>query len=444
MLEDNFYRTRSSHNSRKPNSSSANIHQHNQELQRARNRVAANRSTSSSTAAEGRQGQHNQELQRARNRVAANKSTNSSTAPGLRSRSQPSTTPKIYSADAAERWSNPKTAITPPPKAKKLLLKKYTSNSNSNLAKLRRLEAQEVQRFRNRVAASRSNNSSTAANWRSRQHNQELQRARNKVAASRSNNFSTAADWRSRSQPSTAPKIYSADAAERWSNPKIAITPRPKPQKAPETDRRSWWDKVKDNASDIGHTALDVAGFIPVVGGVADLANAGWYAAEGDWTNAALSATAAIPGVGDAVAVVKIGAKATSAVAGAAAVSRVSRIGQAGITDVQRATSRNSFLRDELGRFAPNPNSSLTQSKHKSAEYRKARNRLKRDSINNPNLPRHIRGWLEQEKWHRGNNPSNWRNPPGYDTGHINPNDNTQLRWETSHQNRSRGARFGS
>lgn len=51
-----------------------------------------------------------------------------------------------------------------------------------------------------------------------------------------------------------------------------------------------------------GHGALDVVGAlpIPVVSTAADLANAGWYAAEGDYKNAAMSAVGAVPGVGDA------------------------------------------------------------------------------------------------------------------------------------------------
>ena len=60
---------------------------------------------------------------------------------------------------------------------------------------------------------------------------------------------------------------------------------------------------------DIVHGVLDVAGFIPVVGAVADVANAVIYAAEGDWGNAALSAVSAIPGVGDAVGAVGKGGK---------------------------------------------------------------------------------------------------------------------------------------
>jgi hypothetical protein len=101
----------------------------------------------------------------------------------------------------------------------------------------------------------------------------------------------------------------------------IVVTP-PKPPAPDKPKEKHWWEKatdfVKDHAEDIGHGALDAAGFIPVVGAAADLANAGWYLAEGDKTNAALSAVAAIPGVGDAVAATAIAGKV--AVKGAKAV----------------------------------------------------------------------------------------------------------------------------
>ncbi|WP_211770932.1 golvesin C-terminal-like domain-containing protein [Kutzneria sp. CA-103260] len=52
--------------------------------------------------------------------------------------------------------------------------------------------------------------------------------------------------------------------------------------------------------SDLGHAALDVAGMIPVVGAVADVANAAWYAVDGDYLDAGLSLAGAIPVIGDA------------------------------------------------------------------------------------------------------------------------------------------------
>ncbi|WP_410604236.1 polymorphic toxin-type HINT domain-containing protein [Amycolatopsis sp. lyj-90] len=78
-----------------------------------------------------------------------------------------------------------------------------------------------------------------------------------------------------------------------------------------EIDGHGWFDDavdwVGDNAKEIGHAALDVAGVIPVVGEAADLANAAWYAAEGDWANAGLSAASAIPFAGWGATAVKAG-----------------------------------------------------------------------------------------------------------------------------------------
>lgn len=51
--------------------------------------------------------------------------------------------------------------------------------------------------------------------------------------------------------------------------------------------------------SDVGHLALDVAGMVPVIGAPADLANAAWYAADGDYLDAGLSLAGAIPVLGD-------------------------------------------------------------------------------------------------------------------------------------------------
>ncbi|MER7107911.1 golvesin C-terminal-like domain-containing protein [Streptomyces sp. NPDC000229] len=59
--------------------------------------------------------------------------------------------------------------------------------------------------------------------------------------------------------------------------------------------------------SDIGHAALDVVGLIPVVGEVADVANGIWYAAEGNYVDAALSMSSAIPFVGYGASAVKAG-----------------------------------------------------------------------------------------------------------------------------------------
>jgi hypothetical protein len=68
---------------------------------------------------------------------------------------------------------------------------------------------------------------------------------------------------------------------------------------------RSCGVSVEDEGGGVSgflHTTLDVVGFIPVVGEVADGANAALYAVEGDWTNAVIYAGAvAIPTSGRAI-----------------------------------------------------------------------------------------------------------------------------------------------
>jgi len=58
-------------------------------------------------------------------------------------------------------------------------------------------------------------------------------------------------------------------------------------------------DWYSDELSAAIHTILDIAGFIPGWGAIADALNALIYAIEGDWTNAGMSALSAIPGFGD-------------------------------------------------------------------------------------------------------------------------------------------------
>ncbi|MFI6303636.1 RHS repeat-associated core domain-containing protein [Amycolatopsis thailandensis] len=78
-------------------------------------------------------------------------------------------------------------------------------------------------------------------------------------------------------------------SADPWTNNRYTFGAG-NPLSQVEIDGHGWFDDavdwVKDNAKEIGHAALDVAGVIPVVGEAADLANAAWYAAEGDAANA--------------------------------------------------------------------------------------------------------------------------------------------------------------
>lgn len=63
----------------------------------------------------------------------------------------------------------------------------------------------------------------------------------------------------------------------------------------------TWDDVVNLPWGEIGHGALDLAGLVPVLGEAADVANAAWYALEGDFLNAGLSLISVIPVVGDLI-----------------------------------------------------------------------------------------------------------------------------------------------
>lgn len=77
-----------------------------------------------------------------------------------------------------------------------------------------------------------------------------------------------------------------------------AACPAPKPAQAAGTAATSGVSPA--TWKEAGHTALDGAGMIPAVQELANGANAIWYATEGDWTNAGISAAGMIPIAGDA------------------------------------------------------------------------------------------------------------------------------------------------
>ena len=78
----------------------------------------------------------------------------------------------------------------------------------------------------------------------------------------------------------------------------------------------SAWDVVSSNPMETVHTALDVVGFIPVVGDIADGVNALIYLGEGDWQNAALSGIAIVPVLGSAATAGRLGTKGVKLIKG--------------------------------------------------------------------------------------------------------------------------------
>ncbi len=108
--------------------------------------------------------------------------------------------------------------------------------------------------------------------------------------------------------------------------------------------------------SDIGHAVLDVAGLVPVVGEVADVANGIWYAAEGNYVDAALSFASAIPLAGygaSAAKAVRYGDKAVDAA------RTVARQGD-NIADAGRTIARTGDDIADARRAAPSPKDTPT------------------------------------------------------------------------------------
>jgi hypothetical protein len=59
------------------------------------------------------------------------------------------------------------------------------------------------------------------------------------------------------------------------------------------------WNNMSERDRDLIHLGLDIIGFVPVVGEVADVANGVLYMMEGDYLNAGISFVSAIPLAGD-------------------------------------------------------------------------------------------------------------------------------------------------
>ncbi|MEK5236161.1 phage baseplate assembly protein V [Paenibacillus sp. FSL L8-0470] len=75
----------------------------------------------------------------------------------------------------------------------------------------------------------------------------------------------------------------------------VAVPEEAAPEEQPKKKKKKgFWSKVLD----VSQTVLDVAGLIPGVGEIADLANAGIYALRGDYLNASLSVGASVPFAG--------------------------------------------------------------------------------------------------------------------------------------------------
>ena len=113
------------------------------------------------------------------------------------------------------------------------------------------------------------------------------------------------------------------------------------PVRRVDPDGKDWGDFM-----DVVQTGLDIAGMVPAVGNIADLANAGISVARGNYGEAALNLAAAVPGVGQAVTAAKLAAKAGAVVAVAVAVDKAADGVKAAakVTDLAKAEARAAKL----------------------------------------------------------------------------------------------------
>ncbi|CAM2063905.1 DUF1308 domain-containing protein [Sulfidibacter corallicola] len=120
-------------------------------------------------------------------------------------------------------------------------------------------------------------------------------------------------------RPAPAPPPVANQTAAPSLGPNGEIVGDTNPPVAPETEEESsWWGGLTSaisnmSLSDIVHTTLDVVGLVPGLGEVADGLNALIYLAEGNYTDAALSAAAMIPFAGAAATAAKFGKKGLAA-----------------------------------------------------------------------------------------------------------------------------------
>lgn len=131
-----------------------------------------------------------------------------------------------------------------------------------------------------------------------------------------------------------------------------AACPAPRPAQAAGSGATSEVSATTWKAA--GHTALDGAGMVPGIQEVANGVNAVWYATEGDWANAGISAAGMIPIAGDAAVGARLVAK------GAKAVKELGT-GAKELAPAEEAAKklRPDFVADQNGTIVPTSKSRL-------------------------------------------------------------------------------------
>jgi len=91
-------------------------------------------------------------------------------------------------------------------------------------------------------------------------------------------------------------------------------------------------------------------------------------------------------------------------------------------------------------RVATGGSGSSVPSKNHGSGFERVKAEFKLQSLTDPNVAPHIRGWLANERRSCGDNPRKWLNPPVLDVDHTR-NDVAHCRWQYIKDNRRRGAK---
>ncbi len=91
--------------------------------------------------------------------------------------------------------------------------------------------------------------------------------------------------------------IYQGSGKQAFGSFNPPVKPETPAEEQAKVEKKGLWSRISDGV----HTALDVAGFVPGLGAIPDLANAALYGLEGNAPLAGLSAVAAVPGIGDGI-----------------------------------------------------------------------------------------------------------------------------------------------
>lgn len=137
-----------------------------------------------------------------------------------------------------------------------------------------------------------------------------------------------------------------------------ATSPNPHANSAPAIQptpqEKNWWESW---GSDVVHVGLDAVGLIPGLGEVADGANALIYLAEGDTTNAAISAAAMIPGLGAGATAAKYGKKVATAAGEAVGKAAGRETAEAAAKQTAKEAEEAAAKKAAAGRNPPGGNS---------------------------------------------------------------------------------------